>query len=357
LQYLLKWKGFPEAENTWEYEEDILVEELIKEYLRERQMAIRTMKVQRDDQEMAPDAHQPLLSLTEAFSQLSMSNLPHQSPTPSHISVSSDTESPQPVPPPKRGMGALPSPQAGPSQQEAKSLNPSLTDATFLCLPPGFEGDLKAGLQSHTWGGGEGRAEPQGSPPSASVSTQSPTSEKTGKEPSNYPGPLWLLCNGGPTHTPVLTRDYQWENTKYQRFALIDGEPLAYSTMGQRELEYGEPLYAAPCKQTFPWMINKMQLDVLTLSSFFHQAYLQGVKLLGDFRVHAKVYHLQQTTIAKQYLDKEQNRLNKLQDKLTSGWLVLDIARRQVESEIKGAKDRLAKAKVRSCIREAYGLE
>jgi Chromo (CHRromatin Organisation MOdifier) domain len=35
LQYLLKWKGFLEAENTWEYEEDISAEELIKEYQKE----------------------------------------------------------------------------------------------------------------------------------------------------------------------------------------------------------------------------------------------------------------------------------------------------------------------------------
>jgi hypothetical protein len=78
-------------------------------------MAIRMMEVQKDDQEMTPDAHQPLISLTKAFSQLSMSDLPHQSLTPSHISVSSDTESPRPVPPPKGGMGALPSLEAGPS--------------------------------------------------------------------------------------------------------------------------------------------------------------------------------------------------------------------------------------------------
>jgi hypothetical protein len=105
-------------------------------------------------------------------------------------------------------VGTLPSPEAGPSQQEAKSLSLSLTDATFLQLPPGFEGDLEAGLQSHAWGGGKGGAEPQGSLPAASASTQSPTSDKTGKELSDHPEPPWLLYNGGPTCTTVLTRDY-----------------------------------------------------------------------------------------------------------------------------------------------------
>jgi Chromo (CHRromatin Organisation MOdifier) domain len=357
LQYLLKWKGFPEAENTWEYEEDVSVEELIKEYQKERRTAIRMMEVQKDSQEMTPDAHQPLVSLTKAFSQLSMSDLPYQSPTPLHISVSSDTESPWPVPLLKGGMGALPSPEAGPSQQEAKSPGSSLTDATFLWLPPGFEGDLKAGLQTHTWGGGKGGAELQGSPPEASVSTQSPASEQTGEEPSDHPGPPWLLYNGGPTHTTVLTRDYQWENAKYQRFAIIDREPLVYSTMGKGQLEYGEPLYAAPCEHTFPWTIDETQLDVFTPSSFFHRTYLRGAELLGDFGVLTKIYHLQQTATAKRYLDKEWNRLNKLQDELTSGWLALDIARRQVESDIKGSKDCLAKAKVRSRIREVYSIE
>jgi hypothetical protein len=130
-------------------------------------------------------------------------------------------------------MGALPSPDAGPSQQEVKSPDSSLADTTFLQLPPGFKGDLEAGLQTHTWGGGEGGTEPQGSPPEASASTQSPASEQTGKEPSDHPGPPWLLYNRGPTRTTVLTRDYQWENAKYQRFAIIDREPLIYSTMGQ----------------------------------------------------------------------------------------------------------------------------
>jgi Chromo (CHRromatin Organisation MOdifier) domain len=45
-QYLLKWKGFPEAENTWEYEEDISAQELIEEYLKERTV-IRILKVQK----------------------------------------------------------------------------------------------------------------------------------------------------------------------------------------------------------------------------------------------------------------------------------------------------------------------
>jgi hypothetical protein len=181
----------------------------------------------------------------------------------------------------------------------------SLTDATFLQLPPGFEGDLKAGLQTHVWGGGEGGAEPQGSPPAASASTQSPASEQTGKEPSDHLGPPWLLYNRGPMRTTVLTRDYQWENAKYQWFAIIDREPLVYSTMGQGQLEYGEPLYATPCERTFPWMINEMQLDVFTPSSFFHQTYLRGAELLGDFGVLAEIYCLQQTATAKQYLDKE----------------------------------------------------
>jgi hypothetical protein len=134
------------VENTWEYEEDVSVGELIKEYLRGRRPAIRTIRVQKDDQKMIPDVHQSLLSLTKVFSQLSMSDLPYQSPTPSHISVSPDTESPQPIPLLQGRMGALQSLEAGPSQQEVKSPSSSLVDTTFLHLPPGFEGDIEAGL-------------------------------------------------------------------------------------------------------------------------------------------------------------------------------------------------------------------
>jgi chromobox protein 1 len=48
LQYLLKWKGYPEAENTWQDKKDIFAQQLIKEYHKEHPMAIRTAKVQKE---------------------------------------------------------------------------------------------------------------------------------------------------------------------------------------------------------------------------------------------------------------------------------------------------------------------
>ena len=40
LQYLVKWKGYPSSDNTWEPAENIHVDDLIQEY-RQRMMQLR----------------------------------------------------------------------------------------------------------------------------------------------------------------------------------------------------------------------------------------------------------------------------------------------------------------------------
>ena len=301
------------------------------------------------------DAHQPILSLSKAFSQLTMSDLLPNTASPSHISVSSGEGSPRPLPVPPPAVDDVPSQEGGESKEATASPVQSLAGVDHLHIPPGIEEqDIQPGL-STTWRGREGGAEPQGSPPTSSVSQHSTSLGSAGEEPSDHPGPPWLRYEGGPSRTTVLTNDYQWQEAKYQRFTMVDGEPYVYSTMGAGQLEYGEPLRAAPCDEEFPWTMDETQLEVFSPSSFFHRAYLRGAELIADFGIHAEIYRIQQSATKKKLLDKERDRLNKKADELTNEWLALDLARRQVEYEVKDSQERLAKAKVRSRVREIYG--
>jgi len=45
LQYLLKWKGYPEAENTWENKENMFAQELLKEFHQQYPKAIRSIRL------------------------------------------------------------------------------------------------------------------------------------------------------------------------------------------------------------------------------------------------------------------------------------------------------------------------
>jgi len=60
LQYLLKWKGYPEAENTWENKEDVFVKELLEEFYQQHPTAIRSICLQKDDPETPHNVNQPM---------------------------------------------------------------------------------------------------------------------------------------------------------------------------------------------------------------------------------------------------------------------------------------------------------
>jgi transposase InsO family protein len=122
LQYLLKWKGFPEAENTWEYEEDISAQDLIKEYLDARKTIIRTLRVQKDDEIKGSSNRRTTLPRIQINVQTTMSDL---SPTSTLFYTSTEMLSPPPSP-----------------SNEGENERP---------LPPGFRDDLVAKLKIYAW--------------------------------------------------------------------------------------------------------------------------------------------------------------------------------------------------------------
>jgi len=59
LQYLLKWKGYPKAENTWENKENVFAQELLKEFHQQYPKAIRSIHLQKDDSEIPHNDNHP----------------------------------------------------------------------------------------------------------------------------------------------------------------------------------------------------------------------------------------------------------------------------------------------------------
>jgi len=52
LQYLLKWKGYLEAEKTWENKENEFAQELLEEFHKQYPKAIKSIRLQKDDSEI-----------------------------------------------------------------------------------------------------------------------------------------------------------------------------------------------------------------------------------------------------------------------------------------------------------------
>jgi hypothetical protein len=77
--------------------------------------------------------------------------------------------------------------------------------------------------------------------------------------------------------------------------------------------------------------------------------------MINDYGVFAEMYRLQQSAIRKRHLEEKAEELRKKAQKLTNKWVELDRERRNIETEIKGAKGYLAEAQTLERIREAYG--
>jgi Chromo (CHRromatin Organisation MOdifier) domain len=79
LQYLIKWKEYSAAENSWEWAEDVYAPELLKEFYREQPMAIKVVQIGRTEQCLS-DSPSSTSSL-ESHSDTSTSTSPTRSPS------------------------------------------------------------------------------------------------------------------------------------------------------------------------------------------------------------------------------------------------------------------------------------
>src|SRR5712672_1478591 len=73
LQYLLAWEGFPDADNTWEFEENVFAPDLIKEFHEKNLTAIRVIRISQDDD---MQSHSSVQSTPQPSCSPSPENLP-----------------------------------------------------------------------------------------------------------------------------------------------------------------------------------------------------------------------------------------------------------------------------------------
>jgi len=73
LQYLLAWEGFPDVDNTWEFEEDVFAPDLIKEFHEKNPMAIRAIRISQDND---MQSHSSVQSTPQPSRSPSPENLP-----------------------------------------------------------------------------------------------------------------------------------------------------------------------------------------------------------------------------------------------------------------------------------------
>lgn len=59
LQYLLKWKGYPDSENTWEPEENLRCPDLIGKFLKKQRQKAKSERQQPAASNMKDDADEP----------------------------------------------------------------------------------------------------------------------------------------------------------------------------------------------------------------------------------------------------------------------------------------------------------
>jgi Chromo (CHRromatin Organisation MOdifier) domain len=140
LQYLLKWKGYPEAENTWQDKKDIFAQQLIEEYHKEHPTAIKTARVQKEGPMDDEEPYHSIATLTQAFSHLTLARMSTApSPTPSHISVESTRPSTPEIlrVPPRR-------------EDATTSREGSVPSVEELLVPPGLGvTQAREGLSAH----------------------------------------------------------------------------------------------------------------------------------------------------------------------------------------------------------------
>jgi Integrase zinc binding domain/Chromo (CHRromatin Organisation MOdifier) domain len=117
LQYLLKWKGYPEADNTWESEDQLNAPELLKQY--NRRHGLHDKKARARPVKIHPPFPIQSWSSTPTLTSLTTSTLT----LPSFITECPQSTSPMSLPPPLRRPRPFSLSRSTPSSTKRPSLN------------------------------------------------------------------------------------------------------------------------------------------------------------------------------------------------------------------------------------------
>jgi len=261
LQFLVQWKGYAPAHNSWEPQTNIHAPELIKEFYQEEPMAIKRV----------------------AMGTIPTANEPH--PMASHL-----------LTPP-----SLPSLRY-PSDSES--------DDFYLYKPPQddsfeFIGATRPHSRNRvTNGNGTDDTPLPRSMPSPEVPAGTPQlivcdedSGRTIEDPdlpisldATYPGPLWFRLADVPGHPSfqIIIGD-QIVTLPYLRYQECNGEPFLLGTEGKGRPVHFRPVILNPSSNVEGSLYDDRDLDILTQDPTFNTDLAQALNQVGDPSVTAEV--------------------------------------------------------------------
>jgi len=254
LQYLLKWKGYPEAENTWENKEDVFVQELLEEFHQQHPMAIRLICLQKDDSNSSHNVDQPM----------SLHTLSPPSPHRHPLTMSGNAASALASPVSTRGgnhggsevgecLLPLTLPQAIlvlalPPNTSREELEEAWSREERQAIAPITEAETVRRIQEREEReAGEEVSPVEGNPGTSDNPFIVDTPSGMPAIPVNHPGEPWIQYCGGWTDMEIQEPGEEPKQAEYLRFDIVDDKPTITGTMGRGLPHHTGPLYAAPC--------------------------------------------------------------------------------------------------------------
>jgi Chromo (CHRromatin Organisation MOdifier) domain len=336
LQYLLKWRGYADADNMWEDADQVFAKDLISQFHKENPKAIKVIRFKEGDK-MAGNAssetsgpspsHPSIASVLTSIDFSSPTFQTYRVPRMSGASlpnVQDDTflSVPPTSPPPLRVPLCQPSDGSSsrgarddlskglpgtaesiPEEEEEEShhvsLEESIPEVSELHYPSDVGSEQVRATTSRVEEGMPEveimvtREETRAELPVHSIHNMDTDSESTAEAirrefGDDFPGLPWTP-NTGFSNISVRQRNGTFADTKYVQFAIEGEEPYIYSCNGIGAPEYWQKLYTSTCYNQFPHNPEET-IDTFLDESFFQCASLRRAELLGDMGILAEIY-------------------------------------------------------------------
>jgi Chromo (CHRromatin Organisation MOdifier) domain len=285
LQYLIRWKGFSKAHDSWEPPENLEnAHEAVKDFHCDKPQAIRHITFKRGPMHSSSSSHSPFPELNELiilFNKLHISMPSHDSSTENLVDQILDQPWRSPLNP---ATGeSMPynttSPSTGPASPTPSQGNPiSEQEIPVLSPPPPSRLATPVVHQS----------------PPPSSDNDSSSNEDNNDIPL---GEGWFRSQPGVHHTRLTipprhgAPEDELVDAKYLRFTVnFDGEPTIEATMGRGGPHYALPIMASPVEgRCTPPANDEEDLAFLAETHMMNSALNRALEGLGDYGVYADV--------------------------------------------------------------------
>src|SRR5712672_1968587 len=344
-EYLIKWKGYSEAENTWVRAEDVHAPELLAQYHQRRSVTIRVGRVLKSKGRNKPGHAQVSVPHRNPSD---MSSMPSTSAAQGPIDLS-----PSLSPPPNQiCTGENPSdvhasPQSPTVLPDVSGLHlqaQSQQTSTFF-IPENIPHSqtMYYDIGNQPLGDQEQMQEDGGDGDSRAASS-------LGVSNVDHPEFPWVKAVEGYSAIDIPGEDHQFHHAKYEHFGLMDGEPTIWGTDGGpgEVAQYAEHLTAQQSEIPSGTFVDDRDLSCFDLDQLFARGELWAIEILDDFGIIADVHRLQCCAIKERLLEKYKGVLDRQRTALDREYAQYLLECDHNSKEAKQARGHLAEAKVRT---------